>query len=143
MSAGDINELTIAGHIDHHPWLHYDDDGQTVCEFVLRHMTTCPTIGTWQLEHYSVAIYGERARVFVETYQPGSMLVISGRLQSQQHAVAMWLWRRLGGARRNRPHEYARSRRRTFVIEPIASILATTITTSHTRPHHTTERTCG
>jgi len=68
--------------------------------------------------------------VFVDTYQPGEMIVIAGRLDSQEHSIALWVWKRFGLSRRSRPHEYARSRHRTWVSEPLASIIAHTITTS-------------
>ena len=131
MSTGDINELTIAGHVEQPPRMSRDEDGQDVCEFLLSHVSRQHSeYGQWELEHYAVAIYGQPAREFVETYQPGELIVIAGRLTSQEHAISVWLWKRLGGARRMRPHDYALGRYRTWVIEPLASIIAHTITTS-------------
>jgi len=131
MSTGDINEVTIAGHVERPPSMSRDEDGQDVCEFLLSHASCEHTeYGHWDLQHYAVAIYGQAAKVFVETYQPGEMIVIAGRLDSQEHSIALWVWKRFGLSRRSRPHEYARSRHRTWVSEPLASIIAHTITTS-------------
>ena len=131
MSAGDINQVTIAGHVEQPPSMSRDEDGQDVCEFLLSHASREDSeYGQWELQHYAVAIYSQAARVFVETYQPGEMIIIAGRLDSQEHSIPVWLWKRLGGARRMRPHAYARSQHRTWIIEPLASIIAHTITTS-------------
>jgi len=106
MTAGsDINELTISGHIEHPPELREDYDG-LVCEFVLTHIRACPDSGHWQLHHYSVAIYGQRAQVFADTYHPDEMVVIAGRLDCHH-------------------------RRIQDGYEPIATIIADTIATAH------------
>jgi len=137
MSAGDINELTIAGHVEQPPRISRDEDGQDVCEFLLAHVSREHSeYGQWELEHYAVAFYGQQAQAFVETYQPGELIVIAGRLDSQEHAISVWLWKRLGGARRMRPHEYARVGYRIRVVEPLASIVAHTITTSSGHVDH-------
>ena len=87
MTAGDINQVTISAHIDYQPQLRQDEDGQALCEFLLSHVTACPDSGHWELQHYSVAIYGPHARVFVDTYQPGAMLIITGRLDCQDRRL--------------------------------------------------------
>jgi primosomal replication protein N len=137
MSAGDINELTIAGHVEQPPRMHRDEDGRDVCEFLLSHVSCEHSeYGQWELQHYAVAIYGQPAWEFVETYQPGELIVIAGRLDSQEHAISVWLWKRLGGARRMRPHEYTHIGHRIRVIEPLASIIAHTITTTGSHVDH-------
>lgn len=139
MSAGDINELTIAGHVEQPPRMSRDEDGQDVCEFLLSHASrehSACEYGQWELEHYAVVIYGRRAKQFVATYQPGELIIITGRLTSQEHAISVWLWKRLGGARRMRPHEYTRIGHRIRVIEPLASIIAHTITTTGSHINH-------
>ena len=77
-----------------------------------------------------------QAHEFVDTYQPGELIIIAGRLDSQEHMLPVWLWKRLGGARKMRPHDYARGRYRTWIIEPLASIIAHTITTSSSHVDH-------
>jgi len=42
-----------------------------------------------------------------------------------------WLWRRLARSCRSRPHDFTPVGRRTWVSEPIASIITDTINTSH------------
>jgi len=57
MTAGDINELTISGHIEQPPRMSIDEDGQAVCEFLLSHASREHTeYGQWDLQHYAVAI---------------------------------------------------------------------------------------
>jgi len=46
MTAGDINQITIAGHIEQPPWMMHDEDGDEVCEFLLSHAPAASTPST-------------------------------------------------------------------------------------------------
>ena len=75
---GDVNELSISGHVERRPMLREDDDRQ-VCEFVLTHTTVC--CGVWELQRYNVQAYGQLGEHYAANWQPGQAIVIDGRLE--------------------------------------------------------------
>jgi len=76
---GDVNDLTISGHVEHTPVLRWDVDGECVCEFVLSHTTASPS-GHWELQFYNVEAYGQLGEDFATTWQPGQTILITGQL---------------------------------------------------------------
>ena len=78
---GDVNELSISGHVEHQPVMREDDDRGHVCEFVLTHATTGSCGCCWELERYNVQAYGELGEYYAANWQPGLAIVINGRLE--------------------------------------------------------------
>jgi len=136
MTAGDINQVTISGHIEQPPFISTDEDGHEVCEFLLSHASREHTEhGQWDLQHYKVAIYGQQARVFVDTYQPGEMIVLTGRLHCERYHTPYRAWKRVSRTHRNCRYDLTRHSWRTWITEPTATIIADTITTSNCAPN--------
>jgi len=74
MSAGDINQVTIAGHVEQPPSMSRDEDGQDVCEFLLsRASREHSEYGQWELQRAdrTLGLLSHRSRVRIPA-QPGS-----------------------------------------------------------------------
>jgi glutamate synthase domain-containing protein 3 len=76
---GDVNELSISGHVEHEPTLREDDDRDHVCEFVLTHTTGL--CGRWERQRYNIQAYGQLGEYYAANWQPGQAIVIDGRLE--------------------------------------------------------------
>jgi single-stranded DNA-binding protein len=79
---GDVNELSISGHVQHQPVLREDHDGELVYEFVLTH-TTLSLSGRWELQRYTVQAYGQLGEHYGANWQPGQTTIVDGRLEYQ------------------------------------------------------------
>ena len=77
---GDVNELSISGHVEQQPTLREDYDREHVCEFVLTHTTASPS-GHWELQYYNVEAYGQLGEHCAASWQPGQAIVIDGRVE--------------------------------------------------------------
>jgi single-stranded DNA-binding protein len=76
---GDLNELSISGHVEHQPELGEDHHGEQVCEFVLTHHAV--SCGIWMLERYTVEAYGQLGQNYATNWQPGQAIIVDGRLE--------------------------------------------------------------
>ena len=79
---GDVNELSISGHVEHQPVAREDHDGERVYEFVLTH-TTLSLSGRWELQRYRVQAYGQLGAHYATNWQPGQTTIVDGRLEYQ------------------------------------------------------------
>jgi hypothetical protein len=79
---GDVNELSISGHVQHPPALQAIRAGEHVYEFVLTH-TTLSLSGRWELQRYDVQAYGQLGEHYATTWQPGQTTIVNGRLEDQ------------------------------------------------------------
>jgi primosomal replication protein N len=77
---GDVNELSISGHVEHQPTLRTDRDGLSVCEFVLTHTTTTSCGPWWEPQHYQIAAHGRVGEHYAASWQAGQGIVVDGRL---------------------------------------------------------------
>lgn len=75
---GDVNELSISGHVEHEPRLREDDD-RVWCEFVLTHTATSP----WGQQRYNIRAYGELGEYYAANWQPGQAILVLGHLEHQ------------------------------------------------------------
>ena len=82
MHSQDLNQLTISGRVRCAPQLQHFDDGDRVCTFVLTHSTDHHQSGNWELQYYSVAIWGPDAQTFYDTIKLDTQIVVTGRLDS-------------------------------------------------------------
>jgi hypothetical protein len=62
---GDVNELSISGHVQHQPVAREDHDGEHVYEFVLTH-TTLSLSGGWEQQSNNVQAYGQLGKHYAE-----------------------------------------------------------------------------
>jgi hypothetical protein len=79
---GDVNELSISGHVEHPSVPGEDHDGERVYEFVLTH-TTLSLSGRWEHQHYTVQAYGQLGEHYASTWLPGQTTIVEGRLEYQ------------------------------------------------------------
>ena len=80
---GDVNELSISGHVEHQPTLRTDEDGVSVCEFALTHTTTDRYGDHWEHQRYKITAYHALAEDYADAWQPAEAIVIDGRLEHQ------------------------------------------------------------
>jgi Single-strand binding protein family len=77
---GDVNELSISGHVEHEPRLRTDRDGMSVCEFVLTHTTSTPCGPWWEPQHYQIAAYGQIGEHYAASWKASEPVIVDGRL---------------------------------------------------------------
>jgi hypothetical protein len=82
MCIQDLNELTISGQVRSQAQLQRFDDGDSCCTFVLTHSTDHHQTGNWELQYYTVSIWGPDAQTFAETFELDQQIVVTGRLDS-------------------------------------------------------------
>jgi single-stranded DNA-binding protein len=80
-SLGDVNELSISGHVEHQPVLSQDEDGVTVYEFVLTHTTSQRYGHGWEHQRYNVTAYHALGEHYAASWQPGHTIIIDGHLE--------------------------------------------------------------
>jgi single-stranded DNA-binding protein len=112
MTTQDLNQLTISGHIRSQPQLHEYDDGDSAYTFTLTHSTDHHQTGDWELQLYSVSIWQPASHTFIEQFELGQPVAITGRLDCVCHET-------LTG------------------YQPIVSIIAERIITLHDSPQDT------
>ncbi len=78
---GDVNELSISGHVEREPVPCEDEDLGRGWAFVLTH--TCTIFGEQQ-RRYNVQAYGQLGEYYANHWQPGQAIVIYGRLEHHQ-----------------------------------------------------------
>jgi hypothetical protein len=82
MCIQDLNQLTISGRVRSEPQLQRFDDGDSTCTFVLTHSTDHHQTGNWELQYYTVNIWGPDAQTFAKEFELEQQIVVTGRLDS-------------------------------------------------------------
>ena len=85
MYSQDLNELTISGHVHSQPVLHEFDDDDNAYTFTLSHSTDHHQTGHWELQLYQVSIWQPASEAFIEHFQLGQRVAITGRLDCVCH----------------------------------------------------------
>jgi single-stranded DNA-binding protein len=85
MTAQDLNQVTISGHIHSQPQLHEYNDGDSAYTFTLTHTTDHHESGHWELQLYSVSIWQPASHAFIEHFAVGQRVAITGRLDCVCH----------------------------------------------------------
>jgi single-stranded DNA-binding protein len=80
MTIQDLNQVTISGHIHSQPGLHEFDDGDSAYTFTLTHTTDHHQTGDWELQLYSVSIWQPASHTFIEQFELGQRVAITGQL---------------------------------------------------------------
>jgi len=78
---GDVNDLTLTGHVEHQPLLRDDDEHRSVCEFMLTQTTGL--CRCWEQQRYNIRAYGELGEYYTAHWQPGQAILIIGLLEHQ------------------------------------------------------------
>jgi single-stranded DNA-binding protein len=76
----DLNSLTISGCVHSAPQMHRYDDGDVACTLTLAHTTDHHESGHWELQLYSVSLWGALAEEFADEFETGQRIIITGRL---------------------------------------------------------------
>jgi single-stranded DNA-binding protein len=79
MTMQDLNQVTISGHILSEPQLHRFDD-EDAYTLTLTHHTDHHQSGHWELQLYSVSIWPPTSQAFIDQFQLGQRVTITGRL---------------------------------------------------------------
>jgi hypothetical protein len=83
MTAQDLNQVTISGHTRSQPQLHEYNDGDSA--YTLTHTTDHHESGHWELQLYSVSIWQPASHEFIEHFELGQRVAITGRLDCVCH----------------------------------------------------------
>ncbi len=112
MTTQDLNQVTISGHVHSRPDLYRFEDGDEAYTFTLTHTTDHHESGHWELQLYSVSIWQPTSDAFIEQFELGQRVAVTGRLDCVCHQT-------LTG------------------YQPIVSIIAEHIITLHDSPQDT------
>jgi len=85
MTTQDLNQLTISGHVHSQPVLHEFDDADNAYTFTLSHSTDHHQSGHWELQLYHVSVWQPASQAFIEHFQLGQRVAITGRLDCAYH----------------------------------------------------------